>query len=360
MILHQDMASNQPLVITNSPTTAESMPLLTEAVELEENPPPCLKAKPSNTSNALDEMIQHQWLDTPYGSVHVALQGDPRKPAILTYHDIGMNYSSCFNSFLNDTNMNELLPLFFWIHIDAPGQEEDAKVLPEGFNFPSMTELAEQVGIIVEHFQLSYIIGIGVGAGANVLARYAILSPDRVRGLVLINLSPECLTWTNLSYYTNKLVGWLLKTDRLHEAVQKYFMSHSFTATKSDSDLTATYHQYYEKQNPHNLALFLESYSKRTPITSDFTEIGGQCLFVFHKNFEDAQDIIALSAFLGPSKSTTLEISSCGHLVLEEQPQKVATGFRLFLQGLGHAVTLGIQTPKPSSDQLHLQGVAVQ
>ena len=52
------MASNQPFVITNSPTTAESMPLLTEAVELEENPPPCLKAKPSNTSNALDEMIQ--------------------------------------------------------------------------------------------------------------------------------------------------------------------------------------------------------------------------------------------------------------------------------------------------------------
>ena len=52
------MASNQPLVITNSPTTAESMPLLIEAVELEENPPPCLKAKPSNTSNALDEMIQ--------------------------------------------------------------------------------------------------------------------------------------------------------------------------------------------------------------------------------------------------------------------------------------------------------------
>ena len=30
--------------------------------------------------------------------------------------------NSCFNTFMSDENMAELLPLFYWVHIDAPGQ----------------------------------------------------------------------------------------------------------------------------------------------------------------------------------------------------------------------------------------------
>ena len=30
-------------------------------------------------------------METPYGNVHVAIQGDRAKPAILTFHDIGLN-----------------------------------------------------------------------------------------------------------------------------------------------------------------------------------------------------------------------------------------------------------------------------
>jgi hypothetical protein len=42
--------------------------------------------------------------------------------------------------------MSELLPCFCVFHVNAPGQEEGAAKLPDDFVYPSMDELAEQVG----------------------------------------------------------------------------------------------------------------------------------------------------------------------------------------------------------------------
>ena len=36
-------------------------------------------------------IFQSNDIETPHGNVHVAIQGDRSKPAILTYHDIGLN-----------------------------------------------------------------------------------------------------------------------------------------------------------------------------------------------------------------------------------------------------------------------------
>ena len=36
-------------------------------------------------------MFQTHDIETPFGNVHVAVQGDRTKPAIVTYHDIGLN-----------------------------------------------------------------------------------------------------------------------------------------------------------------------------------------------------------------------------------------------------------------------------
>ena len=59
------------------------------------------------------------------------------------------------------------------------------------------------------------------------------------------------------------------------------------------------------------------------------------------------------------STSYPPQIPDSGGLVLEEQPQKVAHALQLFLQGMGHAATLGIQPTKSVSEQLQLQGVAI-
>lgn len=41
--------------------------------------------------------------------------------------------------------MEELLPNFCVYHINAPGQEFGAEKLPEGFVYPTMDDLCEQV-----------------------------------------------------------------------------------------------------------------------------------------------------------------------------------------------------------------------
>ena len=74
--------------------------------------------------------------------------------------------------------------------MNAPGQEEGAAPLPEGYEYPTMEQLAEQVRFravtcsplhsrlqvqeVLNHFSLVRYIGIGIGLGANVLVRHAL------------------------------------------------------------------------------------------------------------------------------------------------------------------------------------------
>lgn len=44
-----------------------------------------------------------------------------------------------------------------------------------------MDELSEQISDVMLHFNLKTCIGLGVGAGANVLVRFALSHPHSVR-----------------------------------------------------------------------------------------------------------------------------------------------------------------------------------
>ena len=43
-----------------------------------------------------------------------------------------------------------------------------------------MDELAKQLNFVVAHFGLENVIGLGVGAGGNILARFALAHPEKV------------------------------------------------------------------------------------------------------------------------------------------------------------------------------------
>jgi hypothetical protein len=51
-------------------------------------------------------------------------------------------------------------------------------------------------------------------------------------------------------------------------------------------------------------------------------------------------DVIDTNDRCDPTMSTYVEFSDCGGAVLEEQPAKTAEAIRLFLQGLGHRMSL--------------------
>jgi hypothetical protein len=148
-------------------------------------------------------------LDTNFGPALVAIQGDRSKPAIFTYHEAGVNYVTCFGIFLKSLEVSDLLQYFCVYHVTAPGQQRGAPLWSG--SYPNITNLAEQVFEVVRHYKLSYLVGLGVGLGANVLARFAMLYPDIVRGLVLIRLSPSEAKVSIRDWITTKMSEWVLK-----------------------------------------------------------------------------------------------------------------------------------------------------
>jgi len=156
---------------------------------------------------AVDTDWKEHDIETPYGLLHVVIRGSPKgnRPAILTYHDVGLNHKLCFNTFFNFEDMQEITKHFVVCHVDAPGQQVGASQFPQGYQFPSMEQLAAMLPSVVQHFGFKYVIGIGVGAGAYVLAKFALIFPDLVEGLVLMNIDPNGKGW--IDWAATKLSG---------------------------------------------------------------------------------------------------------------------------------------------------------
>lgn len=145
-------------------------------------------------------LICKKEIDTSHGKLHVTLHGTEGKPAIVTFHDIGQNHVSAFQSFLNCSAMAPILQYFTIYHLDAPGQQEGAVQLPETFQYPSIDDLAEMVADVVTHFELKSFVGLGIGAGASVLCRYGLKYPKLVDGLLLINCFSGKSGWVEWCY----------------------------------------------------------------------------------------------------------------------------------------------------------------
>ena len=53
----------------------------------------------------------------------------------------------------------------------VPGQEEGAEDLGEAAKFPSMQDLGEDLDSVLDQLHIQFVVGLGEGAGANILAR---------------------------------------------------------------------------------------------------------------------------------------------------------------------------------------------
>ncbi|XP_023290339.1 protein NDRG3 isoform X2 [Orussus abietinus] len=297
-----------------------------------------------------DGSVREERVETDKGSLLVARQGNRARPAILTYHDLGLNYVSSFQAFFNYIDMRVLLENFCVYHVNAPGQEENAPTLPEDYVYPSMDELSEQLLFVLGHFGLTSVIGFGVGAGANILARFALAHPEKVNALCLINCVSTQAGWIEWGY--QKLNVRHLRSQGMTQGVLDYLMWHHFGrgTEERNHDLVQVYKNYFERRvNPTNLALFIDSYVRRTDlnITRELDPTRkreGLTLGVPVMNITGAlsphvEDTVTLNGRLDPTNSSWMKISDCG-MVLEEQPGKVSEAFRLFLQGEGYVAPL--------------------
>ncbi|KAK7078988.1 Protein ndrg3 [Halocaridina rubra] len=287
-------------------------------------------------------------IETQHGPIMVSVVGDSTKPVILTYHDLGLNHVTNFQAFYSYPEMRNILNNFCVVHVNAPGQEEGAQTLPEGYVYPTLEELSETITCVKNHYHIRSFIGFGVGLGANVLSRYAIKYPNDVDALVLINCSSTQAGWIEWGY--QKLNIRHLRLGTMTTGTVDYLMWHHFGKIEEcNQDLVTVYRQHFEKSlNPTNLGLLVDSYIRRTDLgivreldpnkKKDVRMIRCQALNITSNYSPHIDDTVTFNGRLDPTLSTWMKIQDCG-LVIDESPGKMVEAFRLFLQGLGYAVS---------------------
>uniref|UniRef100_A0A7N6B4U7 NDRG family member 4 n=1 Tax=Anabas testudineus TaxID=64144 RepID=A0A7N6B4U7_ANATE len=239
-------------------------------------------------------------VETPYGMLHVIIRGAPKgnKPAILTYHDVGLNHKLCFNTFFSNEDMQEITKHFVVCHIDAPGQQTGAAQLPQGYQYPTMDQLAGMLPTVVQHFGFKSIIGIGVGAGAYILAKFA------------------------LSGLTSTLPDTVLP----HLFSQEELMN--------NTELVQSYRQQINNTvNQFNLQLFWNMYNSRRDLEMNRsgTVLNAKTLkcpvmLVVGDNAPAEEGVVECNSKLDPTNTTFLKVT----------PGKLTEAFKYFLQGMGY------------------------
>ncbi|XP_047240804.1 protein NDRG4 isoform X2 [Girardinichthys multiradiatus] len=278
-------------------------------------------------------------VETPYGMIHVVIRGAPKgnKPAILTYHDVGLNHKMCFNPFFNNEDMQEITKHFVICHVDAPGQHVGASQFPQGYQYPTMDQLAGMLPTVVQHFGFKSTVGIGVGAGAYILAKFALMFPDMVEGLVLLNIDPNGKGW--IDWAASKLSG-------LTSTIPDTVLPHLFSQEEmvSNTELVQSYRQQITNSiNHHNLQLFWNMYNSRRDLEMNRggTAINAKTLkcpvmLVVGDNAPAEEGVVECNSKLDPTNTTFLKMADSGGLPQLTQPGKLTEAFKYFLQGMGY------------------------
>ncbi|XP_042197611.1 protein NDRG3 isoform X3 [Callorhinchus milii] len=296
----------------------------------------------NSARNFQDFDCQEHEIETAHGMLHVTMRGAPKgnRPVIVTFHDIGLNHKSCFNTLFNFEDMQEITHHFAVCHVDAPGHQEGAPPFPSGYLYPTMDQMAEMLMSVLTYLNIQNVIGIGVGAGAYILSRFALNNPGLVEGLVLINIDPCAKGW--IDWAASKLSGW---TTNLEDIV----LGHHFSSDELENnmELIQTYRLHISQDiNQDNLHLFVNSYNSRRDLEIERPVLGVneavvqtlQCpaLLVVGDTSPAVDAVVECNSRLNPTKTTLLKMADCGGLPQVVQPGKLTEAFKYFVQGMGY------------------------
>lgn len=165
------------------------------AATTQQQPP--LASSPPTTPNRSQQQqlpLQSIPIETKFGTITAHVQGDleqvENRGVFLTVHDIGSN-SRSFLDFTEHPIMSAIKMRSLFIHLDLIGQRDNQQDLPEDFEYPPIKAIGEELLVeVLDKLKIKLIVGIGEGAGANILVRFANKYHSRVLGLVLIHLAP--------------------------------------------------------------------------------------------------------------------------------------------------------------------------
>lgn len=161
--------------------------------------------------------------------------------------------------------MDQLRNRIIWIHVDLPGQESGATDLQR--SYPTVQELAQELILVLNHFNLHEVTLLGEGAGANIVTRFAMQYPNRCLGLALVH--PTGATASFFQVFKER-INHLLEPARSHhmaEGDEAFLLWHRYGHSKIENQLVQSnikefQDKLYHNRNAKNLSLFIESFFK--------------------------------------------------------------------------------------------------
>ncbi|XP_048249345.1 uncharacterized protein ZK1073.1-like isoform X3 [Haliotis rufescens] len=297
------------------------------------------------------------------GRFKIYIQGDLKhnQTAVLTVHDLGCNHSMWTN-FLTHPSMEEITKRAAFIHVDVPGQEDEAPDLPAEsppkkgsgisvcYTFPSMQSLGEDLVCVLDQLDVKQVIGLGEGAGANIIARFAMAQPKRVLGVCLIHCTGSTANF--MEAVKDKVRTWKLDQIGMNPSAEAYLVFHRFGSeynikfekAENKEQLEKVIESFQQslrsKINAKNLKRFVQAFMKRSNIADNIGKIKCSILMVTGSKASANQPVRLLFEKMNDqiSKKNTemMEVDGVAN-VLEERPARFAESFLYFLQGLGVA-----------------------
>jgi len=302
------------------------------------------KFKHNPVDTDLTVHLTHHIVQTEAANFSVYIQGDLESGrdgvVFLTVHDIGSNHKTMVR-FTSHACMDELSTQAIYVHVCIPGQDKGAQDF--GADFPSMKDLSFGLVNILVHLKIPKVVGLGVGAGANILCRLAIHSPGTVLGLVA--LQPTASAASVMEQLKQRIVSLKLGTLEHGPDTDQFLVYHKFGNMVETAENKIVAIEMYKKRlhtdiNPRNLKLFVESYMKRTEILDEIkAKITCDVLIVVGSNSSFVKQTEAMHKQSDLKKTSLIKLEDVGD-VLSESPKKAAEAILFFCQGLGLMASL--------------------
>jgi len=279
----------------------------------------CLEADPS---------VHHHIVNLEEcGPMSVYVQGELEKHkegvVFLTVHDVGSSFIS-WKQLVQDTSMDDIRKRACFIHVAVPGQVPGEMDLPKDFVFPKMKDLGLHLVSILDHFRIKQVVGLGDGAGANIITRFGICHPSRVHGIFTINNRAGASMGRFLEGLKAKM-----RTVRQGE----------------NKDM-----------NERNVSMFAESYKKRSDLLGELNKkINFDVLLMTGERSKYVEDSEIIHTEISPGLCSIIKVEDISDPLLES-PGRVAEAVLLFCQGVGLLPSVARKFSRQSS--LTSQGIA--
>jgi len=243
----------------------------------------------------------------------------------LTVHHVGRSFMSFVNFCLHEA-MKEVRSRALFLHVAIPGQEPGASDLPHDFKFPTCQELGLNLVSILDQMRIPRVVGLGDGAGANIITRFGICHPTRVHGIVTVNNTA---------------------TAPLGQGFMEKFKER-IAALKKEGHSTV---------NEKNVSKFADTFKKRTDILPLLNKrINFDVLLITGMKSPLMQDTEVIHKEMTPGISSIIKFEDVSQPIAEV-PEKLAEAILLFCQGVGLLPTAG---RRPSQDLSRKNSMSMQ